>query len=792
MELKEGKIKKILFLNESDWGRFSFKTLDEEMLIVGVIPDASVGMKVKLEGIYETNKYGTQFVIKNVLEREQDEFAGLRSFLADGYIKGVGPVTANSIVETLGNRFFEIMDDEEIDDKTRFSELAMVKGISKKKAKDIYESYLGSRSIKDIVLYLNGAGTKNQVENIYRKLGDTAIKVIKKNPYILITEVDGFGFLKADKLALASGIKPNSIERISGAINHVISEAENSEGHCYLTAIQLKDGVLKLLAPMPKMETISNIVAENVVAKGFENFVEAKEKLIKAHNPSQEDINSLASIVEMRHDFETRFYDAINFAIENDLLVNDDGKMYTKRMYVTEQKVAQILADMVKGKSNRFITKETIESCIKKVEDRKTEELQKENPHAVFKITKEQRDAVYLGAMNRVAIISGGPGRGKTAITEIIVETFMSSSYKYDKRDVIMVAPTGKAAKRITESTGYEASTIHRLVAKYEHSDEKLSKKLVIADESSMIDISLLLRLLKTVKDCNLIFVGDVDQIPSVGAGMVLKDLIKSGKIPTILLKEGHRNSGSIANNSQLINAGYKLDSYTYDNAFHYTPASTDNILDLTLRKYIEKVKEYGIENVMLTVPMNERGTTSVKALNTSVQELFTKGRKEIRVGNKLFRLGDRVMQTKNNYNFKILRNNIVDLGIFNGDIGTIVKIDKQDDLDRLVVKFDDGSIGAFSTVTAKDLILAYAITQHKCQGSEAKCVIIAYTYADYILLNRALFYTAVTRAKKEIYLFAEEKLKYGKLLSAIDVAINNVDVQHRNTALAQRINELL
>ena len=789
MEKINGKIIRILTQKENDWGRYILNTDNDEKLVVGVIPNASMGMQITLTGEEQKNVYGTQFVIKNVLYQKEDDCAGLRQFFALRFVKGIGPVLGERIINAFGNEFFNIIENEEKRDM-----LITIKGITKTKVKTIAKNYEKVIPYKDITLFLNGAGTKDQIMKIYNKYGDSSINKLKKNPYVLIDEIDGFGFAKADKIALSAGMKPDSIERISYAINYIIQQGQLTNGHCYLTIEEIKESLDKLLAPTHNFEDISEIVAENSLKAGYENWIESREKLIKAHNPSQETLDELTNIITVRKDINNSLYEALDYAINNGVIVNDDGRIYTKKMYNVEKETAELIVKLVNSNSTRFVKPEIIESCIKDVEKRKTEELKEKGFFGNFEVTSEQRKAVYTGVMNRISIISGGPGRGKTAISEIIAETFLRSGRRYDKRDVIMVAPTGKAAKRITESTGYEGSTIHRLLSKYE--DDRPENKLVLVDESSMVDIVLAHKLIKCVKDCNIVFVGDVDQIPSVGPGMVLRDLIESGVIPCILLKEGHRNSGSIANNSALINQGLKLDKYTYDNNFHYIPSGSEDIAVNVINKYFTKVSEYGIENVMLAVPMRERGITSVNSLNKRIQQLRTAGADEAVVGNNLYRVGDRVMQTVNNYNFVSLKDNNIKTGVFNGDTGTIVCITKTTNEDgeqdyKVVVKFDDGSIGGYTRATLKELTLAYAITQHKCQGSEAKCVIIAYTYADYMLLNRALFYTAVTRAKKEIYLFAEEKYKYGKLLSAIDIAVSNVQVKHRNTLLKQRIKEL-
>lgn len=778
-----GEIKKILTQKDNDWGRYEIVNAGKKTLAVGVIPNASIGMVVTLEGAEEVNKYGRQFKITSVLGVEADKNAGVVRFLADGYIKYIGLTKARAIANAYGKDALSMLETEE-----GRKLLTTVKGIGEATIEKALPSYNENKKYKDIVLFLNGTGTKNQVQHIYEKYGDEAVRVLKKNPYVLQTDLDGFGFIRADALAMGCGIKPDSIYRLQAAVYYVIENAQASGGHCYQTIAEVREQIVHILCPMPKMSDITEKVAENAAAKWSTD----REKFIKTHDPSAESLQKIDETVESRNLILETLSDAITQSVENETLVNDDGRIYTKKMFMTETKVAELLTQMMFERSVRFIKPEVIEESIKTVEKRKTAEMSK-GSGGLFAITEEQRKAVYLGLMNRVSIISGGPGRGKTAIAEIIAESFLSAGRHYDKEDIIMLAPTGRAAQRMTESTGYAAMTAHRAVLSMERSGDAPMNKLILCDESSMVDIFLMLKILKFAKDCNIIFIGDVDQIASVGPGKVLKDMIDSGSIPCILLKQGHRNSGTIAHNSELINAGMHIDKYCYDEHFVYTPASTENICSIIVSDYKKKVAQYGITNVMLCSAMRERGVVSVKKLNSLLQEEYTRGQSEAVYSDNLkFRVGDRVMQTKNDYNFEMRRNGRPVLGIFNGEKGTVQRImpDEENDSYKMIVLFDDGSVGGYTKATAVNLTLAYATTLHKCQGSEAACMMMAYTFGDYILLNRALFYTGETRAKKEFRFYGEEKFQYGKVLSAFDIAVKKTDDVKRNTALAERLKE--
>ncbi len=807
-----GTVIKIQSQMENDWGRYTLDVLGEEKLAVGVIPGVSLGMMVTLEGGDVTNKYGHQFKITSVLATEDDVFSGIRTFLSGDYVKGIGAKKANDIIRTFGKEGLDLFETA-----AGRKKLEKIKGLGSKSVEKAYASYLENRKYKDIVLFLNGAGTKAQVERIYSKYGDKSIKTLRKNPYILQMDLSGFGFKKTDAIALNAGVKKTSVYRIMAGIKYMIEEAQTSAGHCYLPIDNIKKDVLPLLAPLPKLTDVTEKVAENAL----ENWLGNREKLITEHAPSAQTLKDLAEVAETRALIKEIIPEALSKAIEEEYLYDEDGKIYTSAMHFTENAVATALSEMCNSDSKpvRDIPDKLIEKVITEVENRKTEDNHKRGDDKEFKITDEQRTAVYLGLKNRVCIISGGPGRGKTAISEIIAKTFIRSKKYGDNSDVLMLAPTGKAARRITESTGYSAMTIHRAVLAIKNKEGLPEDKLILVDESSMIDIYLMHNLLKFAKNCNLIFVGDVYQIAPVGPGKALKDLIDSDTIPYIILKKGHRNSGSISRNAELINAGYKHDTFFYDDHFVYKPfkpvyeitpdgkiaqdrngnfimrtRATEFMKTALIDDYMDNIKKYGIQNVMMCAAMKERGDICTARLNDAIQDRLTSGRPEARFGKKLFRLGDRVMQTKNNYQFvKMTPDKSRSLGVCNGETGTVVRVSYDHEIESplLVVQFDDGCYGGYTKATASDLQLAYAITIHKCQGSEAACVMLAFAFSDYILLNRSLFYTGETRSKKVCYLYGEERLYDGKMTAAIDIAISKNNDVKRNTMLSERLKDL-
>lgn len=803
-----GKIIDILTQKENDWGRYKILCDDQtERLAVGVIKNASLGMELSIDGNDETNQYGRQFKVAKVISAKADNLAGARRFFTEA-VKGLGEKKAGLMVGTFGSKVFNMLETEE-----GRSELCTIKGIGPAVIKKVYDSYQTVKKYKEIYVFLNGIGTKNQINKIYEKYNDdndpdSVVKVIKKNPYRLIFDVDGFGFMRVDALAVASGVKPDSIFRIMAAAKYAIDEAQTN-GHCYLPVDELKQKAIDVLAPIPKFTDISETVARNTLKAS--DWMTTKEKLIKAHNPSADTISKLSDLFETRKILNDRFSEALLQAVNDKVLYNDDGDIYSPAMYYCETELSKLAMQMVKSHPVQYVDKSLIEDTIKNFEEEKTKANFAAGKHERFVLGKEQRDAIYKGLMSKLAIISGGPGRGKTTIIELIVKIFCLAKKSKDVDNILLLAPTGRAAQRIEEQTGFPASTAHRTMYKVSRKTDKNGNisfkfalrpenerpkgKLIICDETSMLDVKLAKDLLEYASDCNLILVGDADQIPSVGPGKVLRDMIASNVVPYILLKEGHRNQGSIAYNADLINNGQKISTYCYDDNFVYVPTTSKDIANDILKDFEAKVAQYGIKNVMLCTPMRSRGEACVDKLNKLIQaKTITKTYPFAKVStDKTFYIGDRVMQTKNNYEMILHKDGAEDReGVFNGERGTIIDIRTSmvDDFETLVVKvkFDDDYIGEYTNANLSELVMAYATTLHKCQGSEAACTMIAMTYGDYILANKELFYTGVTRAKKECRLYGEEQERYGRMLSAFDIAVKKTDNVVRYTKLAERL----
>lgn len=804
-----GKIIGIKSQKDNDWGRYSVSTSEmKEHMCVGVIPGASLGMEVTLEGKEEDTKWGRQFKISSVLRSEADKFAGIRRFLTDGYIRGVGPSKAEILIQVFGKDTLKMLASK--DGKER---MLSIPGFTSTKVDEISASYEKNSKYSDIVLFLNGEVTKTQAQKIYDLYGDKAVNELKKNPYILSEKLQGVGFKKADRIALATGIKRDSTKRILAAIEYALSNAA-TDGHCYLTEPELESAVIEEIAEFPTAS--ERKITRQVVENAIKDWTKGKERLINEYKASAETVASVAQAVETRSLIKAAIAPSLKEGIDMGHIINDNGHYYLPQLYEAEKRSAERLQELLKKPPVRTVSDDIIGKAIKALEEEKNREL----GEGAFKVTDEQEKAIRLALSNRVSIISGGPGRGKTAISQVVAEAFLMAGDK-DKDNVIMLAPTGRAAQRITESTGYSAMTVHRAVYAANIAIGEVNKgadradykntlppvgKLVLCDESSMLDIFLFRSVLEYAKESNIIFVGDVDQIASVGPGKCLSDMINSTVIPSIILKEGHRNSGTIAENAVKINSGSKIQSYRYDYSFKYFPFFTDSenarpgdvlttlsdMANAVIRDYRLKVQEYGIRDVMLCCAMKDRGDLSVNNLNSKIQQLMTIGREEAVFKNgQKYRVGDRVMHTKNCSSFdqRIDKDGKRIKGIFNGERGVVQRVrTKRDEsgqtLYNILVQFDDGSIASYSDDTIGILTLAYATTLHKCQGSEAKCMMMVYTYGDFILLNKSLFYTGETRARKEFRFYGEEKIRYGKKTSAFDIAVRSNKDTKRNTGL--------
>lgn len=737
MEVIQGIVEDIVFENEENgYTVAKIKYNKEIVTIVGCIPFINMSQNLKLYGQWVNhNQFGKQFKVENCEEILPSTIDGVEKYLSSGVILGIGPVTAKKIVEKFGEQTLDILDNN-------IERLREIEGIGDKKIEIIYESYSKQREVKNIMIFLQSYGvTPNQCVKIYNRFGSEAINIVKDNPYILTEEISGIGFKTADKIARNMGVAKDSPYRIQSGIKYVVNE------YCALGNTY-----------MPKTKLI--------------------EEAAKVLTLSEELINK--NILDC----------AIDNKIKVELIDNKEG-VFSIPYYYCELGITKKLLTLA------FSNYEVIKIDI----DAEVEEFEKEN-----KITfaESQKEAIKGIVDNGVEVITGGPGTGKTTIIKCILQIFEKAGMS-----VAMGAPTGRAAKRMTESTGRESKTIHRLLelgfgAGEEDSmifskDEEspLDCDVLIIDEASMIDVVLMNSLLKALSiGTRLIVVGDVDQLPSVGPGNVLKDIIDSKCVKVVRLKEIFRQAQEslIVVNAHKINNGEMPTLNEKDRDFYFIKEENQEFILNTLIELINtRLPKFNsgwnkMQHIQILSPM-KKGVLGVENLNIKLQQILnpkskTKGEKIYR--DTIFRVGDKVMQTKNNYSLKWRRISGMGegegIGVFNGDMGYIEFVDEEED--TLSVIFDEERRVIYEHSNLDELDLAYAITIHKSQGSEFPVIVMPLFMGAPLLMNRNLLYTAITRAKQMVVLTGSVK--------ALKFMIDNNKSFERYSSLRWRICDVL
>ena len=736
MEALNGIVESIVF-KSSDTGYTVIKFRENNIIhtAVGVLPHVKEGQNLKITGSWVNHsQFGKQFKVEECEEILPTSKDGIEKYLSSGIIQGIGPVTAKKIVNKFGEDTLNILDNN-------IERLKEIEGIGKKKLETIIESYREQRELKNITIFLQTHGLSvNQCLKIYKKYGASSVDTVKNNPYILCDEISGIGFKTSDKIARSLGIEIDSPFRIQSGIRYVINEF-CANGHTF----------------MPKDELIkeaSNVltVSGDIIEENIKNA--ALDKKIKLEK------------------------------------VNDKEGVFTIPNYYCEL-----------GITNRILT-----LAISNFQD-----ISVDVDHLILQFEKKnnitfaesQKDAIISAFQNGIEIITGGPGTGKTTIIKCIIEIFETCGLK-----VLLGAPTGRAAKRMSESTGKEATTIHRMldmgVFEKEESvfvtnaeEHSLEADVVIIDEASMIDITLMNALLKSIKvGTRLIIVGDVDQLPSVGAGNVLNDFIESGFTKVVRLKEIFRQGkeSMIVVNAHKINKGEmpKLNEKGTD-FFFIRNDIQEGILNTIIDLINTRLPKFNsnwdkLKSIQVLVPM-KKGVLGVTNLNERIQNVLNpkapyKKEKEFR--SMVFREGDKVMQIKNNYSLKWTRiagkGEHEGLGVFNGDMGFIESIDLEGK--KLSIIFDDERRVIYDFMYLDELDLAYAITIHKSQGSEFPVVIIPAYIGAPLLMNRNLLYTGITRAKEMVVVVGIPK--------ALKYMVDNTRSMERYSSLNWRIKEVI
>ncbi len=697
--------------------KVAVKNATDLVTVVGTMPDTHVGSVLLLEGFWKMDaKYGKQFSVVKFEETLPATVYGIEKYLGSGLIKGVGPKFARRIVEKFGKDTLDVI--EETPDA-----LLQVTGIGKLRVERIKKSWVEQKEIKNIMLFLQGHEVSTaHATKIFKTYGSDSINVVTENPYRLADDIWGIGFKTADTIAEKLGIDKNRFIRLRSGILYTLNKLSES-GHCYAVREQLIQTATKLLE------------------------VDSAELEI--------------TLDEM---------------LRTDDVIRDEEAIYLPPFYFSETGCAKRLQKLMAAPRQIKLDSEQV---LGKVNERGAGQVAAGTAGTVgnnITYDEVQLEAIRTAVASKVMVLTGGPGTGKTTTTLGII-----SAYQRAGSRIILAAPTGRAAKRMSEATGMEAKTIHRLLEYkppegYQKNEEKpLEGDVLILDECSMIDIMLMYNLLKAIPEhMTLIMVGDIDQLPSVGAGNVLRDIIASGVIPVVRLTRIFRQAqgSKIIMNAHRINRGEKIDMRGgKESDFFFAARETnEEVVDLVVKFCQKNLPNYyhvdPVNDIQVLTPM-QRGVCGAANLNQVLQEAMNPSDVFLRRGAVQYRLRDKVMQIRNDY----------DKEVFNGDIGKIVNVDTEER--ELVVDFDGREV-VYDVSELDELVLAYATTIHKSQGSEYPIVVMPFTMSHFVMLQRNLLYTGVTRAKKILVLIGEKR--------AISYAIKNETTTERNTKLAERI----
>lgn len=752
---KEGIVSKIIYKNEKNqYVVFVVETENgDDETFVGYLSGLEEGMYILARGEYiEHASYGVQFQVTEYEVKMPDDLVSMERYLGSGAIKGVGEIMAKRIIKTFGKDTFKIIEEQP-------ERLAEIKGISERKANEIGVSFIEKQAMREAVMFLGDFGiSPNLSVKIFNEYGQRMYQVVKQNPYQIAEDIQGVGFKTADAIAARAGIGVQSDFRIRAALIYSLNQAVGL-GHIYLP----KELLLRW--------------TKQLLEKGNSDYVQDVENLSIAEDTIE------AQLMNLHVDGKV-----IIKTLEEQTIV------YEQHSYHRELDTARRLLET---KSTLDISEQELDDAIAKIE--KQEKLQ---------LDVLQKEAVKQAARQGILVITGGPGTGKTTTINAIIKYF-----ELENLELLLAAPTGRAAKRMTEATGYKAQTIHRMLEltggvaedgdysgiHFERNEmNPLEADVIIIDEMSMVDMMLMHALMKAIMPgTHLILVGDENQLPSVGAGNVLKDIIKSQCVPVVSLTHIFRQEegSAIVENAHKINKGLPIQMDNKSRDFFYLPRKS--VLDVTnevgalLTRKLPKYVGCEPSDIQVLTPMRN-GELGVSRLNEILQNILNpksprKKEKELNNGT-VFREGDKVMQIKNNYkmewtvyggkgHFKIEEG----VGVFNGDMGIIKEIDSYNE--EILVLFDDDKEVRYPYNLLDELELSYAITIHKSQGSEYPAVILPLFSGPRVLMNRNLLYTAVTRAKQCVVIVGNGYL--------VETMIQNNDEQKRYSTLDVRLREM-
>ncbi|MFD0857088.1 ATP-dependent RecD-like DNA helicase [Actinomadura adrarensis] len=702
------------------------RTGSELLTVVGALLGAQVGESLRLTGRWRSHpKYGRQFEAESYTTVLPATVQGIRRYLGSGMIKGIGPVMADRMVSHFGTDILRVIEEEP-------ERLVEVQGLGPKRTKRIGEAWEEQKAIKEVMVFLQGVGVSTSLAvRIYKQYGDASVDTVRREPYTLAADVWGIGFKTADTIAQAVGIPHDSPERIKAGLRYTLSEAAD-DGHCFLPEPNLITAAEKILG-----------VSRDLITPALDELVQEEDGVVRQDVPG---------------------------ASEEDPTV---PAVYLVPFHRAERSLAYGLRELLNAGHDRLKSFADVDwdKALSWLRTRTSAEL-----------APEQEEAVRLALTSKVAVLTGGPGCGKSFTVRSIVELAAAKKAK-----IVLAAPTGRAAKRLSELTGHPAATVHRLLqlqpggdAKFDQ-DNPLDADLVVVDECSMVDLILANKLVKAVpRGAHLLLVGDVDQLPSVGAGEVLADLLASDPVPRVRLTKIFRQAqqSGIVVNAHRVNTGEHPHTKGYPDFFLFPCEEAEPAAEMTVDVVANRIpRKFGLDprrDVQVLTPMH-RGAAGAGALNTLLQEALTphsEARPERRYGGRVFRVGDKVTQLRNNYDKG-------EAGVFNGTVGVVTAVSLEEHM--LTVQTDEDESIDYSFDELDELAHAYAITIHRSQGSEYPAVVIPLTTSSWMMLRRNLLYTGITRAKKLVVLVGSRR--------ALAAAVRTAGAGRRHTALDHRLN---
>ncbi|OPC83639.1 helicase [Embleya scabrispora] len=700
----------------------------ELLTVVGALLGAQPGESIRMRGRWGSHpQFGKQFQVESFSTVLPATVQGIRRYLGSGLIKGIGPKTADRIVEHFGVRSLDVIDEDA-------TQLIQVPGLGPKRTKLIAAAWEEQKAIKEVMVFLQGIGiSTSPAVRIFKEYGDASITVVRTEPYRLAADVWGIGFKTADAIAKAVGIPHDAPQRIKAGLQYTLSEGSDS-GHCYLPADVLVDAAVKILD-----------VPSDLVVRCLNDLI-AEEGVVCEELPGPVTVSGTQG-------------DPVQ-------------AVYLVPFHRAELSLAGRVRALLGAREDRLAAFADLDW---------TRALSWLRGRTGTALAPEQEQAVRLALTSKVAVLTGGPGCGKSFTVRSVVELARARDAK-----VILAAPTGRAAKRLAELTGCEAATVHRLLqlqpggnAAYDQ-DKPLDADLVVVDEASMLDLLLANKLIKAIPaGAHVLFVGDVDQLPSVGAGEVLRDLLAAERVPRVRLTQIFRQAqqSGVVTNAHRINAGRPPVTDGLNDFFLFPAEETEDAATLTVDVVARRIpRKFGLDprrDIQVLAPMH-RGPAGAGALNLLLQQALTPSREglpEKRFGGRVFRVGDKVTQIRNNYDKGAN-------GVFNGTGGVVVALSPEEQ--KLVVRTEEDEEVDYDFAELDELSHAYAVTIHRSQGSEYPAVVVPVTTGAWMMLQRNLLYTAITRAKRLVVLVGSRR--------ALGQAVRTVSAGKRFTGLAHRL----